>query len=53
MLDVEISKLRAVTESNSGRLAQLEKELEVAGKSVKELGSLSAGILQFIKKDSG
>lgn len=52
MLDAEISKLRAVTESNSGRLAQLEKELEGAGKSVKELGSLSAGILQLLKRDS-
>jgi hypothetical protein len=34
-------------------LAQLEKELAVTGKAIQELGSLSGGILQFIKKDSG
>jgi gliding motility-associated protein GldL len=52
-LDVQIEKLRSVTELNSGRLAQLEKELAVTGKAIQELGSLSGGILQFIKKDSG
>jgi gliding motility-associated protein GldL len=52
-LDAQIAKLRTVTELNSDRLAQLEKELLVTGKSIQELGALSGGILQFIKKDSG
>lgn len=52
-LEIQMSKLRSVAELNSERLSQLEHQVESTGKSIAALGSLSSGILQLLKKDSG